>query len=50
MELAELGDMQTCLRSPSAPLGVLKVYHLVSAAEQIAQALTYLVGVCLRGL
>ena len=44
MELAELGDMESYLRNPKKGYGgVLKVYHLVSTAEQIAQALTYLV-------
>ena len=43
MELAELGDMESYLRNPKKGYGNLKVYHLVSTAEQIAQALTYLV-------
>ena len=43
MELAELGDMESYLRNPKKGFGVLKVYHLVSTAEQVAQALTYLV-------
>ena len=43
MELAELGDMESYLRNRKKGFGVLKVYHLVSTAEQVAQALTYLV-------
>ncbi len=43
MELAELGDLESCLKNPGKELGALKVYNLVSAAEQVAQALTYLV-------
>ena len=42
-DLADLGDMERYLKSPRKG-SVLRVFHLVSSAEQVAQALSYLVS------